>query len=337
MEEIRMNKRSRIPFRIRAAAALAALTLLLPLAGGALAAAGGVPESGGNSRPIARNLEYETFAGVAVTGKLTAVDPEGDLLMFSVLPNAKKGSVTLGEDGSFVYTPADGKRGRDSFTYTAADGKGGISAPATVTVNIQRQSGQLTYADMQGHPACYAALRLAQEGVFLGEKLGSERFFRPDAPVTRGEFLAMCLEVCEIGCEDAAARTGFYDDAEIDAWLKPYVSAAVLCGVVEGEPDGEGLPVFRADRTATFAEAAVMLSNALELADVSYLTLAGEDCPSWAYQATVNLVSCGVIASAAPAAYRAELTRAQAAELLLGAMQTVKARKSGVNLFGWLS
>jgi hypothetical protein len=46
------------------------------------------------------------------------------------------GTLALGIDGSFVYTPDEGFVGTDSFTYLAQDARGRSSDPATVTVTV---------------------------------------------------------------------------------------------------------------------------------------------------------------------------------------------------------
>jgi hypothetical protein len=46
------------------------------------------------------------------------------------------GTLSLGADGSFVYTPDSGYTGADSFTYVAQDSRGRSSAPAAVAVNV---------------------------------------------------------------------------------------------------------------------------------------------------------------------------------------------------------
>jgi hypothetical protein len=66
----------------------------------------------------------------------------------------------------------DGKKGKDSFTYVAIDSGGNISDEATVTVNIKKQSTNITYSDMSGNSSNYAALMLAEKGVFTGESWG---------------------------------------------------------------------------------------------------------------------------------------------------------------------
>ena len=64
----------------------------------------------GNSAPVAENLEISTYRETSVSGDFKALDPEGDLLSFRITTPPGKGSVTV-QGGSFVYTPAEGKRG----------------------------------------------------------------------------------------------------------------------------------------------------------------------------------------------------------------------------------
>src|SRR5207302_1926501 len=46
------------------------------------------------------------------------------------------GTLSLGPDGSFSYTPTAGFSGTDTFTYLAQDARGRSSSPATVTVTV---------------------------------------------------------------------------------------------------------------------------------------------------------------------------------------------------------
>ncbi|WP_237709904.1 tandem-95 repeat protein, partial [Pseudoalteromonas haloplanktis] len=49
--------------------------------------------------------------------------------------------------GTFVYTPDANVTGQDSFTYTLTDSEGGVSLPATVTVNIGAVNDRPVVAD----------------------------------------------------------------------------------------------------------------------------------------------------------------------------------------------
>ena len=285
-----------------------------------------------NSAPIAKNLEYTTYRGVPLNGVFDATDPDGDAVVFRLATMPKYGEVETSGDTGFVYTPA-GKKSSDSFTYTAVDALGNVSQEATVEISIKKQTAAVMYSDMKEHPSGYAAIRLAETGIFTGKQLGSEFLFEPDAPVSRGEFLTMCLAACGVTVLDGVERTGFGDDDIMPSWAKPYVSAALLDGYVSGYENDEGQIVFSAEDTIKMAEAAVMLNNVLEISDVVQTAAMDSGlCPVWAQQATVNLASCGVVNRGGD--YYAELTRADAAEMLCSALDVMEARETG-GIFSW--
>lgn len=288
-----------------------------------------------NSAPVAERLELSTYKNVAVTGQFSAVDPEGDLLTFHLLDKPARGAVSLAEDGSgaFTYTPYENKTGKDSFTYVAVDALGNTSDPAKVKIRIEKAGTKLTYADLDGHPAHKAAIRLAEEGVFVGAQVGGQYFFDPDVPVTRGEFVTMAMSAAGIKTLEGITRTGFADDAEIPAWAKPYASTALKAGLVLGSRDQEGQVVFNAGAPITRAEAAVVLDRAFEVTDVRG-SLYTETTPVWASQSAANLVTCGIMRSGGAGGLLLEesLNRGEAAEMLCSALELLDSRNSG----GWL-
>ena len=92
--------------------------------------------------PVANQDAYATPGDtplvVAAPGLLANdYDPDGDSLMVSTVPEVdpSDGSVTLGADGSFTYTPDTGFGGTDTFSYRLTDGRG-LSAIGVVTVNV---------------------------------------------------------------------------------------------------------------------------------------------------------------------------------------------------------
>ena len=103
--------------------------------------------------PVAENMELSTFRGTSVGGTLRANAPDGSPLTFRITTEPIKGTVTLTDDGTFVYTPADGKRGRDYFGFRAADSSGRESQEATVIIAIRRHKPDITYSDMAGRAA----------------------------------------------------------------------------------------------------------------------------------------------------------------------------------------
>nr|WP_243421097.1 Ig-like domain-containing protein [Pseudoflavonifractor phocaeensis] len=279
-----------------------------------------------NGAPVAENLELTTYKNVAVTDRFAAVDPEGDILTYRLVKKPARGQVTIGEDGQFVYTPYENKTGKDSFTYIAMDTVGNASDPATVKVKIEKPDTKVAYADLDGHPAHRDAIRLAEEGVFVGECVGEQYFFQPDALVTRGEFLAMAMDTAEVETLAGVTRTGFADDEDIPTWAKPYVSAALMGGLIQGSRDEAGQVVFQANDPITRAEAAVMLDRMLGVTDVDAGAFGLAEAPVWAAQAAANLTTCGVLEGGS---LGDSLTRAEAAGLLRASLDLLDSRDTG--------
>ena len=300
----------------------AALALIAAL----LLSLASVPALAGGSAPVAENLDIRTYRGVSVGGRLRAKDPEGDLVRFEITTAPGKGKVDLDEDGHFVYTPADGKRGKDYFGYRATDAEGNRSQEATVIIRIEKQRTAVSYTDLRGSGSERAAVRLAEEGVYVGACLGGEYVFAPDEAVTRSEFLALCMRAA--GCETLknARSTGFADDGEIAVWARPYVATALRDGLIAGYAGTEAGAVFRPDAPVSVAEAAVMLDRALALTDAVPAWFAYDAAlPAWAVQACANLSACGLLPEGC-ALTDAALSRAQAAEMLSAALDVLARR-----------
>jgi hypothetical protein len=97
-------------------------------------------EAAPNTPPVAVDDAYGTLQDVALTVPAPGVlgndsDADGDALTAALATSTANGSVVLGSDGSFSYTPNAGFFGTDSFTYVAFDGTD-VSNPATVTITV---------------------------------------------------------------------------------------------------------------------------------------------------------------------------------------------------------
>ena len=258
-----------------------------------------------NQAPVAEDSDMETYKNLPNEGSLKARDPEGETLTYTVTRQPRRGTVTIREDGSFVFEPKKNKVGVDSFTYTAADPAGNVSREATVTITILKPTEATLYTDTAGKECRFAAEWMKNTGIFTGEIISGNSCFGPDKTVSRGEFLTMMVSALELALDETAQQTGYTD--ETAQWLRPYVAAAMRSGLTAGWPDGE---VFAADQPITGAEAAVMLQNALDLTVPTDLTADG-DVPVWAADAITVLGANGISLTA-----QADLTRAQAAQAL---------------------
>ena len=224
------------------------------------------------------------------------MDGEGDTLTFQLTSTPARGAVTLAEDGSsqFVYTPYENKTGSDRFTYVAIDSAGNTSPEATVELRIDKPDTKVTYADMDGNPAQKAAIRLAEEGVYVGRYVDGNYFFDPDQPVTRAQFLTMAMSVTGLEQLEGVTLTGFSDDTAIPAWAKGSVSAALKAGAISGTRDETGAhSSARAEHHR--GEASVMLNNLLDITDVPLAVFSSGTEGHWAAQAAANLSASGVV------------------------------------------
>jgi len=210
--------------------------------------------------PVAEDSAMETYKNLPNTGKLKVSDPEGQTMTYTVIRQPRRGTVEIGTDGSFTYTPKKNKVGIDSFVYTATDPAGKVSREATVTVTILKPSDAAQYQDTLGKDCRFAAEWMKHTGIFVGESLDDKHCFGPEKEVTRGEFVAMAVKALEIAPEEELVYTGYAD--EVPQWLQPYLAAAVRSGLTAGLENQE---VFGADQPITGAEAAVMLGTALDL------------------------------------------------------------------------
>lgn len=287
-----------------------------------------------NSAPTADDLSFTTYKNIAITESFSSTDPDGDTVTYEITGAPKRGEAVMHDDGSFTYTPNKNKVGKDSFTYTATDSNGNVSENATVEIEITKPTSRLTYADMENEPSHYAALRLNEAGVFTGEKLGNEYFFKPEQLVTRGEFLTavMCLANTEIS--ESSVSSGFADDDVTPTWVKPYITTALQNGIITGVTTTEGDLVFRSQAYLTKAEAAVIIDNILGLGDCTQVMNFEDVVPAWAVQATANLESNGILKNNQITGMSASITRADMAIMLSSMMDVID--KTNAGLLSWV-
>ena len=177
------------------------------------------------------------------------------------------------------------------------DAEGNTAQPAAITIEIKKNKTGLTYSDMDGDPAHYAAIYLSQKGVMTGETIGSCAFFHPNRPVTRSEFIAMTAAAADLSVEPTD-QTDFADDSGLSAWAKPYISAAAANGLVSGYATVSGVSEIRGEKTITTAEAGVVLDHLLDgtLSGVQYAWSMSDHSPQdWAQPAIARLERASVL------------------------------------------
>ena len=187
----------------------------------------------GNQPPVAIPSRIATPEDTAVTGRLTAFDPEQLPLRYSIVSAGSRGVATLTNPitGRFRYVPGRNLAGTDVLTFVASDGER-TSSPAAVTIDItpvndaptaRRTShsappgrpiaGTLQAADVDGDPLRYVisraprrgAIALDPRGSFVfepnpGFNAGADSFeFTVSDPAGRSDSATVTLRVCR-GC-----------------------------------------------------------------------------------------------------------------------------------------
>jgi hypothetical protein len=282
-----------------------------------------------NHPPTAEDVTCNTIKNIAVTCRFKGMDADGDPLVYRIEKAPSKGDVAIDADDPavFVYTPYKNKTGKDSFTYVAIDAEGKESQPATVGIQICKNAAKMTYADMDNNPAHYAAIKLAEEGILIGERIGDQYFFYPETKMTRGEFIAMAVTCLGLDVLSPVSETGFSDDESIQTWLKPYIATALKDGLICGITTASGVE-FRSNADITRAEAAVVVSNAIGWNETESAPVFSdvEAVPAWADTAARTAVASGIITTDASGALNPmeNITRAEAADILCALMLASK-------------
>ena len=144
-----------------------------------------------NEAPVAANASASTAEDTVLRGQLPGyTDPDGNLAEYASVAQPQHGSVEIGANGSYVYTPARDYFGADSFTYKIDDGRGGsntyrvditvtpvndapVAGPATIrTPEDTPASGNLPRAvDAENDPVSYSVATGPAKGELV---LGSD-------------------------------------------------------------------------------------------------------------------------------------------------------------------
>ncbi len=115
------------------------------LLGGVEPAGGGTPPpscggtSGINCVPTATAATFNTKQDTPVSVRLAGTDSDGTITARTVVKQPTNGTVS-GSGTTRTYTPKAGFSGIDSFTFTVTDNSNAVSAPATITINVSKDT-----------------------------------------------------------------------------------------------------------------------------------------------------------------------------------------------------
>jgi hypothetical protein len=208
----------------------------------------------------------------------------------------------------------------------AAEPNGEDDPPATGDDNPPAAGDAGGLVDMKGHWAAQTVQELVEQGIISGYE---DNTFRPDNLINRAECSAILARALNLSA-GAATLDAFSDSADVPAWAKDPVAAAVEAALLKGYPEADGSTTFRPARQVTRAELAVILSRVVvkelgeqQPAAASFADL--EKIPTWALDGINIAAEKGLVQGYPDGTFQPdkEVTRAEAAAMiarLLGAL-----------------
>ena len=89
-----------------------------------------------NDMPVAQSISFNLNEDGSYSGNLSASDVDNDILSYSLVSQASKGSVTINSNGSFAYIAGLNQTGSDSFSFKVNDGKSDSNVSVvSITIN----------------------------------------------------------------------------------------------------------------------------------------------------------------------------------------------------------
>lgn len=168
-------------------------------------------------------------------------------------------------------------------------------------------------------------LNLAAREIVHGAAEGE---FRPEAAITRAEFVKLLAEALELDTAAGQGGAGFSDEAE-GAWYSKYLAAARAAGIISGRDDGS----FGADDPVTREDMAVLshrflrhVGAALREQGTPVSFTDQSDISGYASEAVAYLTGAGVVNGLEEGKFapQAKATRAQAAAILYRILHSIE-------------
>ncbi len=258
--------------------------------------------------------DFSDITGISETGKTSKYKELAGQDFSSI-----KSLVSAYEDAG-----SSDKGGSGSGSGSGSGGGKGSAAPVAKLPTTTPAQGEirLSFIDLDTVPWAYEAISaLTDKGIVSGR---SETRFMPDEPVTRQEFVKLCVALA--GLSDESYENHFTDIVP-GSWYESYVNIAYEKGIVNGQGGG----MFGVDQSITRQDMAVMLYNTLKYCgwkgttgDLSF-TDAGS-ISDYAKEAVLALSSYGAINGMGDNTFApfGTATRAQAAKVIFEVLDILK-------------
>lgn len=196
-----------------------------------------------NQAPSVTPVQLTGQSTGPITGKIGAIDLEGDPLTYTIASKARFGTAVVNPDGTYTYTPGDDFTGTDSFGVTVSDGGRrlnilDLSRPSSTAARVAVAQGavaallQFQFVYGSGSQYWSSDARTALEAA--ASRLAS--YFVVDSPVTIT--YAVTGKSSPFSSTLATAGSDFVNDGS--GFLPTVVQAKVLTGVDANGASADG-------------------------------------------------------------------------------------------------
>ena len=267
----------------------------------------------GYSVPLGLSGDASYIKYAALTSKGSTNEKIAEKLKTAVPSNAKALAAVISECLPKDTPTAGGNSPSGGGGYSGATAEN--KTPAVVVVPQEPTAATVAFSDISEAKWAEKAINtMTEKEIIVGDGSGK---FRPNAPVTREEFVKMI--VMTAGVYDEAATCDFTDVVS-DKWFYKYIASAVNNGLVYGVDGDE----FGVGTTLTRQDMAVICARALKAQKSITAVRADkvfgdeEQISDYAKEDIHTLYSAGLIEGVDEDAFapREIATRAQAAQML---------------------
>ncbi|MCR2806425.1 family 10 glycosylhydrolase [Paenibacillus soyae] len=222
-------------------------------------------------------------------------------------------SATAAITGYIPHNPGPG-----SGPGTNPDPDGGAEEPGT----DPEPEPEIKFSDIAKHWAKEAIELAVSLGMVTGFEDGT---FRPDASVTRAQFVTLMMRAFPIEELSTGEQASFADADEIQAWAMEAVMAAAAAGYIEGYQDGTFRPADQISRS----EIAALIVRFAGLEPIEGAGLPFEDgelAPGWARGYIAAAVEAGLMQGKGSGTFDPieDASRAEAVVLLLSLLEMME-------------
>lgn len=223
--------------------------------------------------PTGETLDGENYYTITVTDRNGKVQPDIDVTLKDKKDNSANGMTD--KNGQLVLPATEHKLyvvGYEDGTFRPEGNMTRAEAAAIFARNIAERKGESITNSKSSFADVDAKLWYNQYISYLERydiiKGYDDETFKPDAPITRAEFVTMCARFYSLFDKTTESKNNKFSDVSSSHWAYKFINSATAMEWINGYSDGS----FRADNNITRAEVVAIVNRVTDReADTEYV------------------------------------------------------------------